>query len=502
MERTKRFFYNSLSSAALQILTMIVGIIIPRIVLKYYGSEVNGLVSSISQFISYFTVVEAGLAGAATYALYKPLADSDFSEVNGIISAAKKFYTQSGYIFVSLVLGLALIYPSFVKVDNISDLSVIFLVIVLGFNGILEFFTLSKYRVLLTADQKSYVISLASIVQIIVNTVIIFILSRLRVDIVIVRSIALISILLRSLILMIYVKGRYKYLNYNAKPNKKALNKRWDALYLQILGSVQTGAPIILATILTNLKSVSIYSIYNMILSGINGILGIFVNGLSSSFGDLIVRKQVDALKKAFNEFEFLYYNIVTIVYSISFVTIMPFINIYTKGITDVNYNLPMVGFLFVLNGVLNSIKVPQGMLVISAGMFKETRIQSTIQALIIIVVGVILTPKYGINGILIASCLSNLYRNIDLWIFVSKKITNLPIKNTLMRILNIIIQIIVVCIPFKFISFNINNFMQFIILAIIVGLYSTIIIIIFSFMFSKLELKGVLFRLRSIIKK
>ncbi|KLE14594.1 hypothetical protein [Clostridium sp. C8] len=502
MERTKKFFYNSVSSAVLQIITMIVGIIIPRIVLKYYGSEINGLVSSISQFISYFTVVEAGLAGAATYALYKPLADSNFSEVNGIVSAAKKFYTQSGYIFVSLVLGLALIYPSFVKVDNISNLSVIFLVIVLGFNGILEFFTLSKYRVLLTADQKSYVISLASIVQIIINTVIIFILSRLKVDVVIVRAVALISILLRSVILMIYVKSRYNYLNYNVKPNKKALNKRWDALYLQILGSVQTGAPIILATILTNLKSVSIYSIYNMILSGINGILGIFINGLSSSFGDLIVRKQMDALKKAFNEFEFLYYNIVTIVYSISFVTIMPFIKIYTKGITDVNYNLPIVGFLFVLNGVLNSIKVPQGMLVISAGMFKETRIQSTIQALIIIVFGVILTPKYGINGILIASCLSNLYRDIDLWIFVSKKITNLPIKNTLIRVIIIIIEITVVCIPFKFISFSVNNFMQFIILAIIVGIYSTLIIIIFSFMFNKLELYGVLLRLKSIIKK
>ena len=38
------------------------------------------------------------------------------------------------------------------------------------------------------------------------------------------------------------------------------------------------------------------------------------------------------------------------------------------------------------------NIKTPQGMLVISAGLYKETRIQTITQALIIVVLGVILT--------------------------------------------------------------------------------------------------------------
>ena len=53
---------------------MIAEFIIPCIMLKYYGSEINGLVSSINQFIVYFNLVEAGLSGAAIYVLYKPLA--------------------------------------------------------------------------------------------------------------------------------------------------------------------------------------------------------------------------------------------------------------------------------------------------------------------------------------------------------------------------------------------------------------------------------------------
>ena len=73
MSRTKKFLYNSISTGFFQIVLMISGLITPRIMLKYYGSEINGLISSINQFIVYFNLVEAGLSGAAIYALYKPL---------------------------------------------------------------------------------------------------------------------------------------------------------------------------------------------------------------------------------------------------------------------------------------------------------------------------------------------------------------------------------------------------------------------------------------------
>ena len=171
MSRTQKFFYNSISTAFYQVIVMIAGFITPRIMLKYYGSEINGLVSSITQFIVYFNLVEAGLSGAAIYALYKPLAENNHKAINSIVSAARKFYTQSGYIFVSLTLGLAAFYPLFVKTNMLTPLNIGLLVLILGTNGALEFLTLAKYRVLLSADQKTYVISLASMVHIIANPI-------------------------------------------------------------------------------------------------------------------------------------------------------------------------------------------------------------------------------------------------------------------------------------------------------------------------------------------
>lgn len=503
MGRTQRFFYNSISTAFYQVIVMIAGFITPRIMLRYYGSEINGLVSSINQFIVYFNLVEAGLSGAAIYALYKPLADRDHKAINEVVSAAKRFYTQSGYIFVSLTIGLAVLYPYFVKTDMLSPLSVGILVLILGVNGALEFFTLAKYRVLLSADQRTYIISLASLVHIVTNTLIVVILGTMRINIVTLRFVVLFSIFLRSFILMLYVKTKYKFINYKEKPNLQALNKRWDALYLQILGAVHKGAPVVVLTLVTrNLKLVSVYTIFNMVTASLNGILSIFKSGLAASFGDVIARRETKTLQKAYSEFEFSYYALITILYSIAFVTIMPFIRIYTSGVTDIDYDVPLVGFLFVLNGLLYNVKTPQGMLVISAGMFKETRIQTTIQGTIAVIVGIVLAPSYGVVGVLMGSILSNIYRDIDLLYFIPRNLIKLPVKNTAFRLLRIAISVVLIGAPFIFISIRPNGYIEWIINATAVGIYAVIIVILISLIFDRKAMKGISSRILRMVKR
>lgn len=502
MTRTKKFFYNSISTAIYQVVVMIVGFITPRILLQYYGSETNGLVSSINQFITYFNLVEAGIAGAAVYSLYKPLAENNYKKINGIVSAAKDFYIQSGWIFTILVICLALIYPLFVKTSTLPAFMIGILVVVLGAKGFLEFFTLAKYRVILTADQKTYIVSVASTVYIILQTIIIVILATLKMNIVIIYAMSILALFARTIILMVYVKKKYKYINYNEKPDKSALKQRWDALFLQILQSVQTGAPVILATLFTSLKEVSIFTIFNMVFVGINGVLSIFINGLSASFGDLIAREEKDKFQTAYSDFEYTYYLIISIVYAVSFVLIMPFINIYTNDITDANYNQPIIGFLFVLNGLLYNIKTPQGTLVISAGMYKETRYRNLTQALIIIIGGAILAPFMGLSGILIASCLSNLYRDIDLSIFIPKRVTKLPIKNTYKRFIMILLITLITVMPFKFITINASNYIMWVLNAIIVTIYAIVIAIIIGVIFDKKAFKSMLDRIKYMVVK
>lgn len=501
--RTRKFLINSLTTAFYQLALMMAGFITPRIMLMHYGSEINGLISSINQFIVYFNLVEAGLSSAAIYALYKPLSRNNHREINAIVSAAKKFYNQSGYIFVLLTLGLSIFYPFLIKTNDISTANIALLVLILGINGALEFFTLSKYRVVLAADQKTYVISLASLVHIGINTAIIVVLGSLKVNIVVVRFIALLSIFARSLILTIYTRRKYKYLDYNEKPDKESLNKRWDALYLQVLGAIHKGSPVVILTIITrNLKLVSIYTIFNMIIGAMNSILSIFISGLSASFGEVIAKNENEILKKAYGEFEFFYYGLITVVYSIAMITIMPFIRIYTNGIVDANYDIPILGVLFVINGLLYNLKTPQGMMVISAGMFKETKKQTTIQGVIAVVVGLLLTPRLGVIGVVIGSICSNLYRDLDLIFFVTREITKLSVRQTLLRVVRIAISICIVWLPFVFINFSSDNYFHWIFNSIIISIYSVFVVLSINILFEREMSKAVLQRLIRVVKK
>ena len=501
MNRTKSFFYNTISSIILQAVITVSGFITPKIMLTFYGSQINGLTNSILQFISYFSLVEAGLASAAVYALYNPLYEHDHKQINGIITAAKNFYIYSGYIFTGLTVFLAVLYPFYIKSDALTSKQMFVLILILGVNGALDFFTLAKYRVLLTADQKSYVISIASAVHILLSTAVIICLSYARVDIVLLRLAAASTILIRSLILVFYCKKKYRFLDYHETPNNAVLDKRWNALYLQILGSIHTSAPVVLLTlILKDLTVVSIYAVFNMIIAGINGLLTLLANASGASFGNLLSLQEHVHFKKAYQEFELFYYNLITFVYSVTFITIMPFIKIYTQDITDTNYYLPSIGFLFVLNALLYNIKTPQGILLIAAGLFKESRWQTTFQGLLAVGIGFFLTPKLQIAGVLIGLIISNIYRDIDLIRFIPRYLPMLTSRPTIFRIIRLLAATALVTLPFQLFPVTVTNYPAWIVLALAASFLSLAVIFIFDFVFDRQDMKLLLLRIHTLL--
>ena len=501
MSRTKRFVSNAVSSFMLQAVTVVSGLIIPILMIKTYGSEINGLVSSVSQFVRYFTLVEAGLASAAIYALFKPLADRDNEVISGIVSATRIFYFKSGYFFVALILGCSLFYPYYIKTEFLPPLQVGMLVLVLGCSGVLNFFVMAKYRALVTADQKLYVINYLSLISVIVNTVVVVVLTRMDVNIVLLRAVALLSVFIPPAAMHFYIKRYYNYVNYKAKPNNKPLTKRWDALILQVLGMVHTAVPVILATIFTSLAQVSVYTIYAMVIIGVQQMIMIFSAGIQAAFGELIALGDLEMFRKIYNQYEFMIYSIMTLFYSTVMVLLLPFVKLYTRGITDVNYYQPMIAFLFVLNALLYSIKSPQGTLVTSAGLFKETKYQTLTQALIAIILGAIFAKFFGIKGILIGLIISNLYRDIDLIVFIPKNLHNTKIRTTFKRVALIFIEFALICLPFIYIDMGITSYIKWVGWAAIVFLYSIIVIVLVSLSFDRNAFFATISRLSGMAK-
>ena len=88
----KRGFYNVFFGMLGQLISIALGIIIPRLVLVSLGSESNGLLSSVNQALVYLNLLEAGIGTATLQALYKPVAEFDIQNINHIMSATNRYY--------------------------------------------------------------------------------------------------------------------------------------------------------------------------------------------------------------------------------------------------------------------------------------------------------------------------------------------------------------------------------------------------------------------------
>ena len=141
----------------------------------------------------------------------------------------------------------------------------------------------------------------------------------------------------------------------------------------------------------------------------------------------------------------------------------------------------------------------PQGMLVIAAGVYKETRVQSTVQAAILLIGGICFGIKWGLAGIMLASCLSNLYRCIDLYFFIPKMVTHMTRKSTLLNICTAILMIIVIYVTAPMlIKFTPTSLITWFFYAICVGTYSLVFICIFHIIFARDNFRTILIRLRN----
>ena len=113
--RKKLLAKNTAASLMAQITVLVCGFVLPRLFLEYFGSEVNGLVNSITQFLGVISFLELGVGAVVQSSLYKPLADGDKQQVSRVMVSADKFFRRLAQILLIYVLVLIGIYPLIAK---------------------------------------------------------------------------------------------------------------------------------------------------------------------------------------------------------------------------------------------------------------------------------------------------------------------------------------------------------------------------------------------------
>ena len=362
---------NIISGFVGQIITIALGIIIPRLVLLNIGSEANGLLSTVAQIFTYFALLEAGVGNAALQALYGPIGSKDTDQSNRILAATQFYYKRTGLIYLAGVLTVGFLFP--LVVHSSFSYQTVFLVTILGgLGGVVRYFTQAKYLMLIKADGRNYAeTNISTIINILISITKIVLLCA-GCNVVVIQALYFGYSVLTSFVYVAYVR---------------------------------------------------IYGLYTLLFNMVSTAIGTINGSIQYILGQSFCNKQLDKYICMHDAFELYNMALVSSLYCIAGMFFLPFLKLYTAGVKDICYIDPLLPYLFIFVYLLNNGRESSNMVIKFAGHFKQTQWHSVLEAVVNIIVSVIGVLFYGIHGVLYGTIAALLYRTNDMILYANKRI-------------------------------------------------------------------------------
>lgn len=429
MNDSKKIRNNLILGILGQVVALALGIVVPKLILDNYGSEVNGLLSSVTNIYAYIAIVEAGVAAASCQALYKTIANKDKAETSAVLAATNKYYHRTGVIYFGLIILFSVLYPILIS-SNIPYTTIVLVILFNGFGNIVNYFFHGKYLILLKADGKNYIRTGLEMFTNAFKQISKIVLISLGFDIVLVQFVAMLASFIQMLYITYYIKKHYSWVDLKVKPNDKAISQSKNVFVHEINYLITANVDTVLLTVFTTLKTVSVYAMYHLLFDMINRVLRTIRDSLEFKVAHAFHTDKKQFLR-LFNAFETYYITLAFSLFTIAGFFVLPFLNLYTSGVDDINYIDKYLPYLFVAVNLLSAGRYTSEAMVHISGHFKQTQNSAVIETVINIVSSVIFINLWGIYGVLIGTVVSLLYRANYLIIYVNKKIIGRSVWHT-----------------------------------------------------------------------
>lgn len=496
--RKKKLYLNTFSSLLNQIIALLCGFILPRCILSAYGSEVNGVVSSITQFLGFVSLLDLGVGAVVQSAYYKPLAENDDRLISLLFNSSKNFFKIVAGILIAYICVLCIVFPHFVH-TNYSSIYIITLIIIISISSFAQYYFAVPHQLLLNADQHYYVQSNMQIITLVLNTVISVIFIKLGCSIHVVKLASSVIFIIRPFVLSRYVRANYN-IDYKLKDKSFRIDQKWNGLAQHCATVVMNNTDVMILSVFSTMANVSIYSIYYLVVNGLKLLINALSNGFSSLFGDIYANKERDLLNETFHLFEWIIHNIVIYVFSISGLLIVSFVMNYTRGIVDAQYYQPLFADFMCISQGIYCIRIPYNTMICAAGHYRQTQKSAIVEMTLNIVISVVLVYKFGLIGVTLGTMVAMTYRTAYFVNYLHRNILFINLSRIIKQLVVDSIQIALIII------FNIvvcrgidsdSGFSQWLVHAIIISLFSIIVLILTNIIFYKENVVKVIGRIK-----
>lgn len=417
--RTSNAVLNSTLVGSTQIIIMICQFILQSVFIRMLGTTYLGLHGLFLNLFTLLSFAELGVGSAITFALFKPLKEKNFEQILSLVIWLRKLYQKVA--LVMFVGGLILLPFLSLIVDDIAVIGpMVYVYYLLALISSTSVYLVAYKRILLLADQRTYIDSLNQLIftttMIVLQIVSLFIWQNFLIFLVINLLFTLFSNLRISLVV------NKLYADVFSNKAIKIASKQLNEIKKNTLGLVgsKIGEIVILNTenifisAFVGLASAGIFLSYQMILRGLQSIVNQAINAVVATFGNLRLDENREKEYHIYQKSMFMNWA-VTYFLCIFLLTLF---NGFVRMWLGESYLFSWrIVTLMVANYYVLQMRSTQVVFIKSQGLFVKVGIKSIIEAifsLILIVIFVVILDL-GIMGVLLAGLGVNILLN--LWV-------------------------------------------------------------------------------------
>ena len=380
-----------------------------RIFLDCLGTEFIGLTGTLGNILGYLNLAELGIVSCISFFLFKPLQTKDRQEIQEILSLLGYLYNWIGGIILCCGILVSLFFPLiFAKAE--LDLSIIYFAFYSFLGSSLIGYFINYRQILLSADQKRYLVAIYLQSANLIKTVIQIALAYTYKNLYLWVGIEFLFAIFGCIVLNWRINKEYPWLKVNKK-NGKALLKKYPEIISKtkqvfihkIKDFVLVKSDELFIFVFVSLKMVAFYGNYMMIISRLISLFSAMSGGVGASIGNLVAEGDKKKMMKVFWEFTTIQHTISAILCFSLYSFLEPFVAHWLgpEYIMDNRILILLIVFIY----ITNSRKSVDGFN-FAHGLYADVW-SAWAELIINIVITIICGLKWGIIGILLGKITS-----------------------------------------------------------------------------------------------
>lgn len=410
LQRTKNAVRNIIFGFLFRLIAIIGPFAVRTVMIYVMGNDYVGLNSLFTSILSFLSLAELGVGSALVYSMYKPIAEDDSETICALLNLYRRLYRYIGLIILTIGIILLPFLKYLVKDGVPDDVSLYVLYLIYLGNTVISYFMFAYKQSLLTAHQRTDIISKRSIVLqtfMYVMQIIVMLAFRNYYLYIIWLPVSTVITNIANSIIVDKMFPQYKCRGEVPKEQREAITKKIIALFGTKANSViMHAADNIVISAVLGLTIVGKYGNYYYIMNAIIGIMTTVYDSITAGIGNSLETESKEKVYQDFNVISFLN-SWITIVCTVCLLCLyQPFMEIWVKKENMLDFSIVLLlavyFYIYQIRRVMLTYKD-------AAGIWWEDRFRPYIMIIVNVTANLILVHIIGLNGVIFSTILSML---------------------------------------------------------------------------------------------